>query len=306
MNTTNGTTCNGGGWYTPYCEFHAKDVYKMSILVLSSIMIAVTVALLYLVIWFEKYGADNKRILTNKIVSAICWNAIIGGLIAFFSDTIVYLFAPLPKSTCLLFGYLRMLTASNIMMFLNVIVISKYIFIFWLKNPGAVQDDFWMVFVCLWTFGLNLTVNFVRIFIPRKEMIYFYICMDQDPSIDQHLEQRKDEGVELVICILIHLAVSIRVKLFQKAATQPTEQGKIWTMTFNSNRSEKISLADFVTNFVLVCWVIILTLMLTNVSAMTVDDIGNSENSFYLFCFLYYANSVSGLVISGEQVINNV
>ena len=72
MNTTNGTTCNGGGWYTPYCEFHAKDVYKMSILVLSSIMIAVTVALLYLVIWFEKYGADNKRILTNKIVSAIC------------------------------------------------------------------------------------------------------------------------------------------------------------------------------------------------------------------------------------------
>jgi hypothetical protein len=26
---------------------------------------------------------------------------------------------------------------------LDAIILAKYIFIFWLKNPGAVQDDFW-------------------------------------------------------------------------------------------------------------------------------------------------------------------
>ena len=61
---------------------------------------------------------------------------------------------------------------------------------------------------------------------------------------------------------------------------------------------EKIRLADFATNLILVLWVITLTVLMSNISNMTTDNIGDYENSFYQFCFLYYANSFSGLVIS--------
>jgi hypothetical protein len=36
-------------------------------------------------------------------------------------------------------------------------------------------------------------MNFVRLFLPRQEMLYFYICLDEDPSVDQHLEARSND-----------------------------------------------------------------------------------------------------------------
>jgi hypothetical protein len=29
------------------------------------------------------------------------------------------------------------------LLMLDVVILARYAFIFWLKNPGAVQDDFW-------------------------------------------------------------------------------------------------------------------------------------------------------------------
>ena len=230
MNTTDlDPVKNCSDWFEAYCEFHRRTPSKIAIISVSLVMIIITVVLMYLIIWYERYGADSKRILTNQLVAAICRNAIVGSTLAYASDTCVYFFAPLPKSACLGLGFARMVIASSIIMFLNAIVVSKYVFIFWLKNPGSVNDDFWFAFVRTWVFGYSVIFNFVRVFVPRKEIIYFYICQDADPSLDQHLEERKDDGFELAACILLHLVVSLRVKLFQKGST--TQSGDDLTAT---------------------------------------------------------------------------
>lgn len=149
-------------WYEPYSEFHRLNLTKVSIMVLSLLAMIWTMAMLLGIIWYEHYGSDSKRILTNKLVALICWNEIFGVVTAFSTDTIIYLLAPLPKSLCLMFGFARMMFASNILMLFNMIMISKYIFIFWMKNPGSVMDDFWTVFIQLWTISFNAIFNTVR------------------------------------------------------------------------------------------------------------------------------------------------
>ena len=122
-------TCEG--WYQPYCEFHQRDLTKISTIIVSFLVIILTSLMLYGIIWYEHYGADCKRILTNKLVALICWNEILGLSTTFVTDSAIYLFAPLPKSVCLLSGFVRMMLASNILMLFNSIIVAKYIFIFW-------------------------------------------------------------------------------------------------------------------------------------------------------------------------------
>ncbi len=37
-----------------------------------------------------------------------------------------------------------------IVLFYDAITLSRYIFIFWLKNPTAVEDSFWSLFINIW------------------------------------------------------------------------------------------------------------------------------------------------------------
>ncbi len=42
----------------------------------------------------------------------------------------------------------------------------RYIFIFWLKNPGAVNDDFWTWVINLHIAGISFTANFIIFSLP--------------------------------------------------------------------------------------------------------------------------------------------
>ena len=161
LNSLNSTQdCND--WYEPYCEYHRLSSPKVLIMVLSFIAMILTIAMLLGIIWYEHYGADSKRILTNKLVALICWNEILGTVTAFATDAVIFIFPSLPESLCPMFGFARMMFASNILMLFNMIMISKYIFIFWMKNPGSLNDDFWTLFILLWTIAFNAVFNTVR------------------------------------------------------------------------------------------------------------------------------------------------
>ena len=103
-------------WYRPYCEFHSRDFSKISVILISLLVIVLTSLLLYGIIWYERFGADLKRILTNKLVSLICWNGILGISTTFVTDTTIYLFAPLPKSFCLTAGFIKYSKLQNIIL----------------------------------------------------------------------------------------------------------------------------------------------------------------------------------------------
>jgi hypothetical protein len=43
---------------------------------------------------------------------------------------------------------------------------ARYIFIFWLKNPGAVNDDFWTWVINFQLAGISIIANFIIFSLP--------------------------------------------------------------------------------------------------------------------------------------------
>ncbi len=241
--------------YVNFCEFYQRDLSKLFIILFGFLCNVVTSVLMYSIIWYERFGADSKRILTNKIVSMICWNGIVGGQFLYLSDTGFYLFGPWPKWLCYFLGFFRLMIKTNFLMFLNAIIISKYVFIFWMKNPGSLRDDFWSFFIFLWTLGFRCIFNFVRTIQPHLHVIFDYICQDLNPSSDVQLGYNTNTQFESSISLLLHVIIFVRIQIFKKSEVHNIQLGTqngCPTNQFIQN-IEKITLADFWPIFCLHC-----------------------------------------------------
>jgi hypothetical protein len=62
--------------------------------------------------------------------------------------------------------------------------LARYCFIFWLKNPLAVDDDFWSLFVSIWIVMASAIINFAHWFLPGPRQLPYYLCADLDPTSD--------------------------------------------------------------------------------------------------------------------------
>ena len=111
--------------------------------------------LYYGIIWYERFGTDNRRTLTNKLLTNLCWTIILSVFISFF-NVARYVFGPLPELYCFFQLLLKVVSKTIILLFLDSILLTRYLMIFWLKNPGAVKDDFWASFLGLWITGENV------------------------------------------------------------------------------------------------------------------------------------------------------
>jgi hypothetical protein len=49
---------------------------KIFSIILSLLTIPVIIAMFYGIVWYERFGSDNKRTLMNKLIAALCWSFI--------------------------------------------------------------------------------------------------------------------------------------------------------------------------------------------------------------------------------------
>jgi hypothetical protein len=133
-------------------------------------------------------------------------------------DMARYIFGPLPSKFCLVQLILRNAIFSQILLFLDGIIICRYIFIFWLKNPTVFQDDFWSLFINIWILGfVNASqISFAQI--PGRKTLYYYICSGENPLSDQKIPT-KIEYITLsliVFTILTHIFICIKLHFFRR------------------------------------------------------------------------------------------
>ena len=102
------------------------------------------------IIWHEKFGSDNKRIFLNKTVASLNWVSIAWFLLIQPTDMLLYFYKPLPYWYCNITYILRNSLILLSVIYTDLILIVKYIFIFWMKNPANFQDDFWSFIVNVW------------------------------------------------------------------------------------------------------------------------------------------------------------
>ena len=145
---------------------------------------------LYFIIWFEKFGSDNKRTLINKFASFGIWFSIQYYLLLVTSDIFRFVYGPLPRPVCLTLRIVKSAMFLQIFIYFDLIVISRYVYIFLLKNPTGFNDDFWALFLNIWVvMGCLLTKGAYHLVVPHQ-IITFYFCCGADPKAENYLPPR--------------------------------------------------------------------------------------------------------------------
>ena len=100
---------------------------------------------------------------------------------------------------------------------LDFIAIARYIFIFWLKNPVAFNDEFWSTMINLWSFLATALLQFTQNFLPGKDYPDTWICSGEDPNLDpsQYYKTVTPNNIIKLASIIIHVAISLRINYYK-------------------------------------------------------------------------------------------
>ena len=200
-------------------ELFGNRPIKMFMIAFSSLSLLLSIPVIYGIIWFERFGCDMKRIFINRLVSSVCWSFFAWILFAQIPDMIRYFSRPFSESICFFILATKTMIAMQVILFFNAMNISRYIFIFWLKNPLNFQDDFWSTFVNLWIVSFSLVSQFVYVFLPGKQALNFYICSGSfEAKLYYKLPKKFNWSTSIMQLwsIILHLYVNIRVKRHKK------------------------------------------------------------------------------------------
>jgi hypothetical protein len=199
-------------------------ISKISSVIFSALGSYLCIGMLYSIIWYEKFGSDSKRTLINRLfvyfwLCPMIWEATVQQV-----DIIRYIFGPMPKFVCRINYFLKLHFTIHALILLDFIVVARYIFIFWLKNPAAFNDEFWSVFINLWTFFGTALLQFVQTSLPGKDFPDIWICSGENPNLDLTPSYKSVflNNFIKIFSLFIHIVISIKIKHY-KWKTDPNE-----------------------------------------------------------------------------------
>jgi hypothetical protein len=170
--------------------------------------------LMWGVIWFDKYGSDQKRTLIDRLTSSMATVAMELTYVIQMTELIRFTSGPMPKVFCFFKTIARATFQDEILLFMNAMAISKYLFIFHLKNPFAFQDEFWCFFINTWVRAASWLINIVKCLSAERQSINYYICTGEDPTKD-FKKPAKTTGIIGILSVLIHIFVFIKIQIYK-------------------------------------------------------------------------------------------
>ena len=287
--------------YHYFCGFFADATSKTLFFAFSLSLNVINTLLFYGIIWYERFGTGNKRTLLNKIVSLICWNAIVSIIGTFIDDLLTFFFGPLCNQVCLFFQMFRNIIKTDTLLFFDALVISKYVLIFCLKNPISVNEEFWSCFIGLIVVLFSCIFNFGLLVLPQKHSLYYYACADINPEVDQHLKKNFSAQIEVALCLIIHVAIIIRIKVFKAKSKLTVSSNSVQdckSPIFHLNIMEKVTIFDMAGNLVVIIWASFYVTLQMKVNTMTRVEANTYPNYLYLYSYHFAVAAVNKFILS--------
>jgi hypothetical protein len=182
-------------------------------------------------------------------------------------------------------------TAMKTMMTLHfdLIFISRYIFVLWLKNPIAVKDKFWGLFLGLWVTIASILVDFTRYTLPGKKAFAYYICTGTDSTSDKDLPNKPTSFIELLSIIIVTI-IMIRILFHKKKQAQTIEQihPNIIHKINDLSHIEQSTIADMTLLFILLWISVLYLLVLIRLRVSTPEEI----NAYPNYLFIYFHQTI--------------
>ena len=179
--------CKNG--HQNFCEYFQPKTSLNFVFGLSTIISLIDVVLSYGIIRYEKSQIDHRKTLLDKLRLFFFRMTIIAAPIIHSLNFLNYYFGPLNYSVCFFLMVFRNILKSNMLFFFNCIAIARYIFIFWVKNPTSIDENFWAQLIATLSIIFSCILNTVAYILPQRHSIFLYTCADIDPT--PHLIKEK-------------------------------------------------------------------------------------------------------------------
>ena len=257
--------------------FYTWNILSMSLCTIISIL---TTIMLYCIIWFEKQ--NNYRILINLMISSLCWWAIFQNLFLHSWSVLRFIIGPIrSQALCVLDSLLQNVFMLQVLLIQTSVVMICYSCIMWAKNPTALQDDFWQLFINLWTFTFSVISQYVYYILPGKNPINFYICMGEYPNIltGFGVKINFSQIIIGILSLLAHLYVEISIQAFRKNIMK-------------EKQSKTPTLYNYVSNVVSVIFALLFTFALKAMNGLNASEIDSYPNYIYFYVIIYFTPTV--------------
>ena len=211
FNVQNEPTANSSTDF--FATAYANGPSKVASILISLISILLIVTSGTGIIWFERFGSDQKRTLIIRLLTSVCVTGIEFYLIPLPFEIVRHLYGPFNNATCSFMLIFKTSLSIQVGLFTLGFSVSRYLYIFHLKNPARFQDAFWHFFVNIWVVSFGIISQFVFVILPGRQPISFYLCNGQDPrAFGDDFNKKKNYlfNATLLISIVIHTAIAIR------------------------------------------------------------------------------------------------
>lgn len=241
-----------------------------------TILTSVNTLMLYSIIWFER--ENNNRILINLMISSLSWLAIFYSTFVYSWSVLRFLIGPFKcQIMCALDSFLRNFFILQVLLIHTSIVLIRYFCIMWSKNPTALQDDFWQLFINLWTILLTSISQFIYYVLPGKEPINYYICMGEYPYRMEGIGVKINYSQVFIflICLVTHFYVEISIRTLRKNI-------------YKEKLGNTPVLYSYVSNGMSLLFIFLFFYALKILNSMNSKEMDTYPNYLYFYSILFY------------------
>ena len=173
------------------------------------------------IIWYERHGINRFRTVINQMVATGAW-CLLFDLIICICDSFRFLNGPYGLMFCDIETFLKNALWSFQLITLDVILILRYIFIFYVKNFTDIKDDVLALILKLSILIVAIWASVVKRFTPGRLPLNYYLCAGINPDENQkeksYLEDQKKYNTGrtiLLLSFLMHLIMIPRIFYYQ-------------------------------------------------------------------------------------------
>ena len=209
----------------------ANNPSKLGAMAFSFVVPTLITPILYFVIHFEH--DNHNRTLINQLVSSLYWVGILWNLIMQPLTLLQYMIGPLHfPLLCGLDTVLRNALCMHGLLLLDSIIIVRIIFVYFLKNPTALNDKFWILFINLALSLFSFATQALYVLLPGKNPINYLMCTGNYP-VDVWYQPVKVNWSLLLVglfSIFLHFtAVFVKLK-----TSEASNEKSLFSKTSNS------------------------------------------------------------------------
>jgi len=246
--------------------------------ILYSLTVTFITSLIFLSIISYEHNHYRYRTLINQLLTKLALIVLSSNILSQLPNTLIYIVGPLPWYICypqmILFP---MLTGASILL-TNAITVVRYLFIFCVKNPTSIQDDFWAEFINMWALLASFLGNLLYFLLPGKNPHRLYICMGSAPS--DYLDLPSKMNVFLVglfiVSIIIQIFVNVKQKLYNDNQVR----------SIRANDNSQLDLATFLFTFFFITTVALFSSISIILNMFALQDLMQYPN-YLLFYVLH-------------------